>query len=109
MIKYENSNLYLLSVQLSQVLCWSDISHTQHQSTVIYCDDCDVTFPQSPSGLFEFLKHCNLTAHNLVSSGSCVKCNMPEYKLTGSNFECCIVHFCTKDSKSVLKEFKKHA
>lgn len=104
LLRYQNSDLHLLSIQIFQILCWTDAP--QHQS-VIFCDVCDLFFPQTSFGLFDFLNHSNLTTHNFVPSSNCQKCVMPEVKLMGSNLECCIIHFCTKDCKSVLKEVKK--
>jgi hypothetical protein len=104
-LRYQNSDLHLLSIQISKILCWNE--KTQHQS-VIFCDTCNELFSQTPLGLFEFLVHSNLTAHNVIPSSHCKKCTMPEFKLTGSNLECCIAHFCTKDSNSILKELQKN-
>lgn len=103
LLRYQNSDLHLLSKQISTLLCWTD---TPHQS-VILCDVCDENFFQTSLGLFEFLKHSNQTAHNVIPSSNCRKCTMPEFKLTCTNSECCIAHFCTKDSKSILKEIQK--
>lgn len=102
-IRYQNSDLYLLSTQIAALLCWTDTTH----QPVILCDACEESFSQTSKGLYEFLKHSNQTTHNVVPYSSCKKCTMPEFKLTCSNSECCITHFCTKDNKSILKESHK--
>ena len=103
LVRYQNSDLHVLSSQISHILFW--VNTPQHNS-VILCDACDSKFPQTPLGLFEFLNHSNGTSHNVTSN--CKKCTMSEFKLTCSNSECFIAHFCTKDSKSVLKEIPKN-
>lgn len=93
-LKHQNTDLFLLSSDVTSQLCLVGDS-----PSAILCDGCDQTFPQISKGVYSFLTHSNTVSHNKISN--CRKCSMPEFKLI-TNSSHLTMHFCTKDSKSVI-------
>ena len=106
LIRHENSDLWLFSVQISKILCWNEpIQRGKDESAiVILCQSCDNLFPQTCKGLYDYFIHSSHTNHNVITSSQCRKCCMNDFQLNCTNGERLIAHFCTKDCKTVLKE-----
>lgn len=97
LLKHQNTDLFFLSANIANQLSLVGDSLT---CSVILCDECDIKFPQSCNGAYLFLNHSNTHSHNKISS--CRKCSMPEFKVTTNTSLSYVVHYCTKEFKSVI-------
>lgn len=103
LLRYQNPDLQVFASDVSHALGWQTDGNL-NPPTNIPCDTCDQLFPQNPSGLYKFLEHSNVTSHNLANTHYCRKCSMPEILMTASCTKRFLLHYCTKESLSVVKD-----
>ena len=99
LLRHQNTDLHVLGLFVS-----SKLDFIKPTNRILFCNSCQIIFPQTNEGFNEFLIHSNTTFHNCLYS--CRRCTLPQFKVAyemRSGVAQKIAHFCIKDAKCILE------